>query len=268
MAITNEDGAYTEVNEAFVEYFGLQPQEVIGKTSVESGIATYQERLNLLNEIKMYGYAKNLPVNVVAKDNEIRCLLLNTKPIKIKKKNYTLTIGTDIPLFNMNKKNKRDDIFIKSLDSIEGTGIILLIGNKKKHPTLFYVNKEAKMILKKHPLNDLLNKLDGKESVYLRTGSKSYYVRKIISHDSSPLKFIIMERLPDTIYIKEKMKKNYFTSRQQEVILLVVTGHRNSEIAKELHISEYTVKEHLKDIFRILGINNRSELFPKLLNLR
>jgi PAS domain S-box-containing protein len=144
IAITDEYGAYVEVNEAFVEYFRLQPQEVIGKTSVESKIATNQERLNLLHEIKKNGYAKNFPMNVVTRDHEIRCLLLNTKPFKIKKKNYTLTICTDIPLFGVKNKNKRDSIFMKALDSVEGTGFILLIDNEK-NPILLYVNKEQKL---------------------------------------------------------------------------------------------------------------------------
>jgi PAS domain S-box-containing protein len=268
MAITNEDGTYTEVNETFVEYFGLQPQELIGKTSVESGITTYKERLNLLNEINKNGYAKNFPVNVVAKDNEIRCLLLNTKPMKIKKNKYTLTICTDISLFSMNKKNKRDSVFIKALDYIERTGVILLNDNDKKSPDLFFVNEEAKMILKKQSLNNLLHEMDGKESIYLSVESKFYNVRKMISSDNSSLVFIIMERLPDTIFIKEKIKEHDFTPRQQEIVFWVATGHSNSEIAKKLFITEHTVKDHMKMIFQMLDVHSRSELFPKLLNLR
>ena len=68
--------------------------------------------------------------------------------------------------------------------------------------------------------------------------------------------------------IVEKIKHYSLTSRQQEIAVLSSIGYSNAEIAKKLFISEYTVKDHMKEIFRIIGIKNRSELFPKLLNLR
>ena len=74
--------------------------------------------------------------------------------------------------------------------------------------------------------------------------------------------------LPDDKFVKEKLKQYKLTPRQQEIALLSATGHSNGEIAKKLFISEYTVKDHEKEIFRIIGICSRSELFPKLLNLR
>lgn len=74
--------------------------------------------------------------------------------------------------------------------------------------------------------------------------------------------------LKDDKFIKEKLKQYPLSPRQQDIALLSATGHSNSEIAKKLFISPYTVKDHQKEIFRIIGIRNRSELFPKLLNLR
>ena len=74
--------------------------------------------------------------------------------------------------------------------------------------------------------------------------------------------------LKDDKFVKEKLKHYKLSPRQQEIALLSATGHSNDEIAKKLFISPYTVKDHLKEIFRIIGIRNRSELFPKLLNLR
>jgi len=74
--------------------------------------------------------------------------------------------------------------------------------------------------------------------------------------------------LKDDKFVKEKLKQYQLTPRQLEIAFLSATGHSNSEIAKKLFISQYTVKDHEKEIFRIIGIRNRSELFPKLLNLR
>ena len=74
--------------------------------------------------------------------------------------------------------------------------------------------------------------------------------------------------LKDDKFVKEKLKHYLLTHRQQEIALLSATGHSNNEIAKKLFISPYTVKDHQKEIFRIIGIHSRNELFPKLLNLR
>ena len=68
--------------------------------------------------------------------------------------------------------------------------------------------------------------------------------------------------------IRAKLKQFQLTLRQQDVAISAATGDANRVIAKKLELSEYTVKDYIKDIFKILRIKNRSELFPKLLNLR
>lgn len=74
--------------------------------------------------------------------------------------------------------------------------------------------------------------------------------------------------LQDAKYVKAKLKHFPLTPRQQEIAMLCAAGDANRDIARKLCISEYTVKDHQKEIFRIIGIKNRSELFPKLLNMR
>lgn len=49
------------------------------------------------------------------------------------------------------------------------------------------------------------------------------------------------------------------TDRQLEVLRGLACGKANREIARELNISENTVKQHAKDIFRLLGVSNRTE---------
>ena len=74
--------------------------------------------------------------------------------------------------------------------------------------------------------------------------------------------------LKDDKFIKEKLKQYQLTPRQQEIALLSATGNSTSEIANKLFISPNTVKDHQKEIFRIIGIHSRNELFPKLLNIQ
>jgi DNA-binding NarL/FixJ family response regulator len=50
------------------------------------------------------------------------------------------------------------------------------------------------------------------------------------------------------------------TPRLFEVVGLVATGHKNSEIAREMGISELVVKNYLKQIYDRAGCWNRLEL--------
>ena len=49
------------------------------------------------------------------------------------------------------------------------------------------------------------------------------------------------------------------TDRQMEILTSVADGQSNSDIAKQLGLSEITVKKHLSAIFERLGVANRSE---------
>ncbi|WP_415856623.1 helix-turn-helix transcriptional regulator, partial [Sinomonas sp. G460-2] len=47
--------------------------------------------------------------------------------------------------------------------------------------------------------------------------------------------------------------------REEEVLHLLTAGLRNRAIAAELHVSENTVKFHLRNLFRKLGVGSRAE---------
>jgi DNA-binding NarL/FixJ family response regulator len=50
------------------------------------------------------------------------------------------------------------------------------------------------------------------------------------------------------------------TRREREIVRHVALGLRNAEVARQLCISEVTVKTHLNNIFRKLGLRDRVEL--------
>ena len=51
----------------------------------------------------------------------------------------------------------------------------------------------------------------------------------------------------------------HLTPRQVEVLRLLEQGRSTKQIAAELHLSTETVKNHIRGLFRALGVNSRLE---------
>jgi DNA-binding CsgD family transcriptional regulator len=56
------------------------------------------------------------------------------------------------------------------------------------------------------------------------------------------------------------------SEREAQVVAALLKGLRNAEIARELFISEWTVKDHLKHVFSKLGVRSRGGLLKTLLD--
>jgi len=86
------------------------------------------------------------------------------------------------------------------------------------------------------------------------------------SSDSSSLVAAIQTVIKGDVYTPEtphsdEKKINissHITNRQKEILYLLAQGLVNKQIAIELGISANTVKAHLYDIFRSLGVKNRT----------
>jgi len=62
-----------------------------------------------------------------------------------------------------------------------------------------------------------------------------------------------------TLIEQDRSITNNLTSREIEVLKLIAEGLINKEIAKDLYISEKTVKNHISNIFKKLGVNDRTQ---------
>jgi LuxR family maltose regulon positive regulatory protein len=69
-------------------------------------------------------------------------------------------------------------------------------------------------------------------------------------------------------YLSVDEKREALTAAETDVLRLLVTGKRNSEIASALFVSENTVKYHLKNIFLKLDAKNRSQAVKIALDTR
>ena len=67
--------------------------------------------------------------------------------------------------------------------------------------------------------------------------------------------------------LKDDFIKNFsITKREQEIIIALLDGKSNKELANALFISEKTIEAHLANIYRKVGVKNRLELFSRLQN--
>jgi len=57
------------------------------------------------------------------------------------------------------------------------------------------------------------------------------------------------------------------TPREWDVLRVLVKGHPNKLIARELGLEEVTVKSHLSNVFRKLGVTNRAQAVAKTLEM-
>src|SRR5829696_8800891 len=66
---------------------------------------------------------------------------------------------------------------------------------------------------------------------------------------------------------KENPKIGELSARQREILELVVEGLSNAEIAGRLYLSESTIKQHLRAVYKVLGVRNRTEAAKTMRNL-
>lgn len=56
-----------------------------------------------------------------------------------------------------------------------------------------------------------------------------------------------------------EIENNYeLTDREIEVLKLIADGHSNKAIGRKLFITHHTVKAHLTQIYKKLGVENRT----------
>ncbi len=68
------------------------------------------------------------------------------------------------------------------------------------------------------------------------------------------MKNFLLEKVPDQNGSPEKVSLSF---REKEILILMATGISNADIADKLFISIHTVKTHLYNIFKKIGVSSR-----------
>lgn len=65
----------------------------------------------------------------------------------------------------------------------------------------------------------------------------------------------------EAVTVRKAMSRSNpdLTPRELDVLAFLPLGKTNREIAAELHLSEGTVKQHLRSTYKKLGVSNRTE---------
>ena len=71
---------------------------------------------------------------------------------------------------------------------------------------------------------------------------------------------------PDNVVVQPNIVKYNLTQREKEIADLIIKGHTYAKISESLFISMPTVKTHVSNVYKKVGVNNKMELFYALMN--
>ena len=112
----------------------------------------------------------------------------------------------------------------------------------------------------------VLTTYDGDEDIYrsLQAGAKGYLLKDVFYEELETAIRTVhagSRHIPAAIAMRlaERMSSTDLTSREMEVLELIVRGQSNKEIGASLSISEATVKSHINNILSKLGVTDRTQ---------
>jgi DNA-binding NarL/FixJ family response regulator len=148
---------------------------------------------------------------------------------------------------------RRPDLFLLELDLPEDgvDGISVIREAKERDPALRVI---------------VLSLYDNPHEVEaaFAMGASAYVLKSVHPDD---LATAVRQAFEPSIYLPSaklgvkdpSCKSRLLTERELEIVRLVGEGHSNRELARMLWVTEQTVKFHLTNIYRKLGVSNRTE---------
>jgi two-component system NarL family response regulator len=112
----------------------------------------------------------------------------------------------------------------------------------------------------------VLTTFDGDENISraLQAGARGYLLKDMFGEELMDAIRVVHSgktRIPPVVAqrLAERMGGPDLTTRELEVLRLIVAGNSNKEIGNHLHISEATVKTHINNLLGKLGVSDRTQ---------
>ena len=90
------------------------------------------------------------------------------------------------------------------------------------------------------------------------------HLEKKINHSKGAYQTLIAKRGNGELNLPQEYLDYPLTQREIEVVQLLSKGYTNQELADEMFISRNTIKTHLKNIYKKLGVSDREEALDKM----
>ena len=146
------------------------------------------------------------------------------------------------------------DINMPVMNGLKMLEILRNSNNKNQRVLILTIHKEVEYLMKAIDIGVEGYVLKDADSAILK---KAIY--KVYSGETY-IDFTMVPLLNEKIaQEKEKLEDDKLTRREIEVLKLLVEGLFNKEIAYKLSISEKTVKNHVSNIFKKLGVFDRTQ---------
>lgn len=159
-------------------------------------------------------------------------------------------------------REKNPDVILMDINMPQTNGLQAISQLKtEKHPSKI-------IVLTLHEDREYLFKTlqMGAEGYVLKDAESNVLIEAIRSvYNGEPYiqqnmtKELVKELNRMATYDNIKNDENSLTTREIEVLKLIAEGMINKEIAKQLFISEKTVKNHVSNIFRKLNVSDRTQ---------
>lgn len=148
-------------------------------------------------------------------------------------------------------RHHRPDVTLMDLRMPEMDGLEAITAIRKEFPDSRFI---------------VLTTYDGDEDIYraLQAGARSYLLKDMLQDglvEAIRAVHAGQRRIPAEVAgrLAERMDRTELTSRETEVLRLIVEGKSNKEIAARLKIAEGTVKIHINNILSKLGVTDRTQ---------